>query len=115
MTAGCFDADSMITQAHALQPLQPRGPVVTGALERLARRRGCRAYIAHAGIVRVLHNGLRAALHDPPHAAVLDRYDMPVPRLGREDCAAFALRQHEQDLGVVRRLRLSRSDPLYWL
>ena len=80
--------------------------MVTGALERLARRRGCRAYIAHAGIVRVLHNGLRAVLHDPPHAAVLDRYDMPVPRLGREDCAAFALRQHEQDLGVVRRLPL---------
>ena len=87
--------------------------MVTGALERVSRRHGCRAYIAHAGIVRVLHNELRAVLHDPPHAAVLDRYDMPVPRLGRVDCTAFALRQHEQDLGVVRRLRLSRFDPLY--
>jgi hypothetical protein len=59
-----------------------------------------------AGVVRVLHDGFRGALHDPAHLAVLDRYDMPVLYLGSEDCAAFARRQYEEDLGVVRRLGL---------
>ena len=56
--------------------------------------------------MRILHDGFREALHDPAHVAVLDRYDMPVLDLGSEDCAAFARRQYEQDLGVVRRLGL---------
>ena len=59
-----------------------------------------------AGIVRILHDGFKEALYDPAHVAVLDRYDMPVLYLGSEECAAFARRQYEQDLGVVQRLGL---------
>jgi len=58
------------------------------------------------GVVRVLHDGFKAALHDPAHAAVLDRYDMPLLYMNTEDYAASVRRTMEEEGAVIRRLGL---------
>ena len=56
--------------------------------------------------VRVLHEAFRAALFDPAHIAVLDRFDMQPMYLGPDDYAAFARRQCVEKGERIRRLGL---------
>jgi tripartite-type tricarboxylate transporter receptor subunit TctC len=56
--------------------------------------------------VRVLHEAFRAALFDPAHVAVLDRFDMQPMYLGPDEYAAFARRQFSEEGEMIRRLGL---------
>ena len=57
-------------------------------------------------VVRALHDGFKAALYDPAHLAVLDRYDMPVMYKDSADYAAFAKQQAVEEAAMVRKLGL---------
>ena len=57
-------------------------------------------------VVQVLHDAFRAALEDPAHLAVLERYDMSVAYLNSADYAEAARRQYEEDGAMIRRLGL---------
>ena len=57
-------------------------------------------------VVQVLHDAFRAALEDPAHLAVLERYDMSVAYLDSADYAEAARRQYEEDGAMIRRLGL---------
>jgi tripartite-type tricarboxylate transporter receptor subunit TctC len=59
-----------------------------------------------AGVVRALHDAFKAALYDPQHIAILERFDMPVMYKGPEDYAAFARQQFEEDSAMIRKLGL---------
>jgi tripartite-type tricarboxylate transporter receptor subunit TctC len=56
--------------------------------------------------VRVLHEAFHAALFDPAHVAVLDRFDMQPMYLGPDEYAAFARRQFAEEGEMIRRLGL---------
>jgi tripartite-type tricarboxylate transporter receptor subunit TctC len=58
------------------------------------------------GVVRVLHDAFKAALFDPSHVSVLERFDMPVLYMDSEEYEAFARRLYEEEAGAVRRLGL---------
>jgi tripartite-type tricarboxylate transporter receptor subunit TctC len=58
------------------------------------------------GVVRVLHDAFKAALLDPAHLAVLERFDMQPWYLGSADYAAFAERLWREEGEMVRRLGL---------
>ena len=58
------------------------------------------------GVVKVLHDGFKAALYDPAHLAVLSRFDMPVRYLNSTDYAAFAVEQFAEERRVVQELGL---------
>jgi tripartite-type tricarboxylate transporter receptor subunit TctC len=58
------------------------------------------------GVVRVLHDAFKAALFDPAHLAVLERFDMQPWYLGSADYAAFAERLYREEGEMVRRLGL---------
>ena len=58
-------------------------------------------------VVQVLHDAFKAALDDPAHLAVLERYDMSVAYLDSADYAAAARRQYDEDGAMIRRLGLS--------
>ena len=58
------------------------------------------------GIVRVLHDALRTALHDPAHLAALQRFDMPVIYKNSADYEAFARQLVEEEGAIVRRMGL---------
>jgi tripartite-type tricarboxylate transporter receptor subunit TctC len=57
-----------------------------------------------AGVVQVLHDAFKDALHDPAHTAVLDRFDMQIAYLNTEDYASAVRRQYEQERELARRL-----------
>jgi tripartite-type tricarboxylate transporter receptor subunit TctC len=57
-------------------------------------------------VVQVLHDAFKAALDDPAHLAVLERYDMSVAYLNSADYAEAARRQYEEDGAMIRRLGL---------
>lgn len=57
-------------------------------------------------IVRTLHDGFRAALHDPSHLEVLKRLDMPVEYLNSEDYARFMAETIAMEQQRVERLGL---------
>ncbi len=57
-------------------------------------------------VVQVLHDAFKAALDDPAHLAVLERYDMSVAYLDSADYAAAARRQYDEDGAMIRRLGL---------
>ena len=59
------------------------------------------------GVVRVLHDGFKAALLDPAHVAILERFDMPVMYMDTAAYNAFALRTIEEEGAIIRRLGLS--------
>ena len=59
-----------------------------------------------AGVVRILHDAFKEALHDPAHVAVLERYDMPVAYLDSAAYAAFARDLFEQEAAIIRKLGL---------
>ena len=59
------------------------------------------------GVVRVLHDAFKAALLDPAHVAILDRYDMPVMYMDTAAYNAFAMRTIAEEGAVIRRLGLS--------
>ena len=61
------------------------------------------------GVVRVLHDAFKVALHDPAHLAVLARYDMPLLYLNSDDYAAFAARLFAEESAIIRHLGL-RAD-----
>lgn len=58
------------------------------------------------GIVRVLHDAFKAALHDPSHLAVLERFDMPVIYMNSDDYRASVARVIEEEGAIIRRLNL---------
>ncbi|PZW47129.1 tripartite-type tricarboxylate transporter receptor subunit TctC [Humitalea rosea] len=58
------------------------------------------------GVVRVLHDAFKAALFDPAHIAILDRFDMQPMYLDSEAYATFARRQFEEEGVMIRRLGL---------
>jgi tripartite-type tricarboxylate transporter receptor subunit TctC len=58
------------------------------------------------GVVATLDAAFRAALADPAHVAVLDRYDMQPMYLGPAEYEAFARRQWETEGAMIRRLGL---------
>ncbi|MBB3898759.1 tripartite tricarboxylate transporter substrate binding protein [Roseococcus suduntuyensis] len=57
-------------------------------------------------IVHRLHEGFRAALHDPAHLATLERIDMPLEYLNTDDYAAFMARTTDEEEARVNRLGL---------
>ena len=57
-------------------------------------------------VVQAVHDAFKAALDDPAHLAVLERYDMSVAYLDSADYAAAARRQYEEDGAMIRRLGL---------
>ncbi|WP_191084672.1 tripartite tricarboxylate transporter substrate binding protein [Roseococcus microcysteis] len=57
-------------------------------------------------IVHRLHEGFRAALHDPAHLATLERIDMPLEYLNTADYAAFMARTTDEEEARVNRLGL---------
>ena len=59
-----------------------------------------------AAVVATLHDAFRAALRDPVHLAVLERYDMSEAYLGSADYAAAARRQYDEDRVMIQRLGL---------
>lgn len=58
------------------------------------------------GVVRVLHDALKLALHDPRHLAMLERFDMPVRYMDTAAYSAFAERTNAEEVAMVRRLNL---------
>ncbi len=58
------------------------------------------------GVVRVLHDAFKTALHDPAHLAALERYDMLLRYMDSEAYANFAQRQHAEESAMVRALAL---------
>ena len=58
------------------------------------------------GTVRALHDVFKAALEDPAHLAVLERFDMPVIYKGPEDYAAFVRQQVAEERVLIERLGL---------
>ncbi len=57
-------------------------------------------------VVRVLHDGFKAALHDPSHLAVLARFDMPVRYLNSADYAASIPALVTEERRIVQELGL---------
>ncbi len=58
------------------------------------------------GVVRALHDAFKAALFDPAHVAVLERYDMPVIYMDSAQYTAFARDLFEQEAAIIRKLGL---------
>ncbi len=59
------------------------------------------------GVVRVLHDAFKAALTDPAHLAVLERFDMPVIYMNSDDYRASVQRIIVEEGAVIRRLNLT--------
>ena len=59
-----------------------------------------------AGLVRALHDAFREALFDPPHLAVLEKFDMLVMHKDPAGYEAFARQQFEEDRRMIQRLGL---------
>jgi tripartite-type tricarboxylate transporter receptor subunit TctC len=57
-------------------------------------------------VVKILHDAFKAALFDPAHLAVLERYDMQPEYMSSEDYAAFVRRLYHEEGEMVRRLGL---------
>ncbi|WP_149537766.1 Bug family tripartite tricarboxylate transporter substrate binding protein [Siccirubricoccus phaeus] len=57
-------------------------------------------------VVRIIHDAFRLAVHDPQHAAVLARFDMPVRYLGSEAFADEAVVLKEEARRIVQELGL---------
>ena len=58
------------------------------------------------GIVRVLHDALKVALHDPRHLAMLERFDMPLRYMDTETYTNFTQRLNTEESAIVRHLNL---------
>ena len=56
--------------------------------------------------VRTLHDAFKAALFDPAHLAVLERYDMRPAYMNSGDYAAFVRRLYQEEGEMIRRLGL---------
>ena len=56
------------------------------------------------GVVRVLHDAFKAALYDPAHLAVLDRYDMPNLYMNGDDYRAWVAARVPVERDLVQRL-----------
>jgi tripartite-type tricarboxylate transporter receptor subunit TctC len=59
------------------------------------------------GVVRVLHDAFKAALTDPAHLAVLERFDMPVLYMNSDDYRSSVQRIIVEEGAVIRRLNLT--------
>jgi tripartite-type tricarboxylate transporter receptor subunit TctC len=57
-------------------------------------------------VVRALDAAFRAALFDPAHVAILDRFDMAPWYLGPAEYDAFARKQFAEEGAMIRRLGL---------
>ncbi|MCO6415347.1 tripartite tricarboxylate transporter substrate binding protein [Siccirubricoccus sp. KC 17139] len=60
-----------------------------------------------AGVVRVLHDALKAALFDAENARVRGQFDMPLVYYNTEDYRRFVVERVEYEKAMVRRLNLS--------
>jgi len=58
------------------------------------------------GVARVLHDAFKAALEDPAHAQVLERYDMQADYKNSADYTAFVAQIMREEGEMVRRLNL---------
>jgi len=58
------------------------------------------------GVVRVLQEAFRAAMDDPQHVSVLERFDMPPMFMPAAEYDAFARRQFAEEGVMIRRLGL---------
>jgi tripartite-type tricarboxylate transporter receptor subunit TctC len=58
------------------------------------------------GVVKVLHDALKTALHDPAHRAAMARFDLPLAYLNSADYAAFMRDQSANERLLVERLSL---------
>ncbi|MBR0657222.1 Bug family tripartite tricarboxylate transporter substrate binding protein [Plastoroseomonas arctica] len=58
------------------------------------------------GVVRVLQEAFRAAMDDPQHVSVLDRFDMPPMFMPAAEYDAFARRQFADEGVMIRRMNL---------
>jgi tripartite-type tricarboxylate transporter receptor subunit TctC len=76
-------------------------PIVNSSPYGLAGPRGI-----EPAIVRVLHDAFRDALQDPPHLAILERFDMPLLYQGPEAYAAYARDFFAEDSAMIRRMGL---------
>jgi tripartite-type tricarboxylate transporter receptor subunit TctC len=76
-------------------------PIVNSSPYGLAGPRGM-----DPGVVQVLHDAFRDALHDPAHLAILERFDMPLMYAGPEDYATYARDFYAEDSAMVRRMGL---------
>lgn len=54
------------------------------------------------GVVRVLHDAFRLALHDPAHQELLERMDMPLAYMDSADYAASVPATLEEQRAIVR-------------
>jgi tripartite-type tricarboxylate transporter receptor subunit TctC len=58
------------------------------------------------GVVRALDTAFKAAVADPAHMAVLDKFDMPPMHMGPEEYTNFVRRTVEDESAMVRRMGL---------
>lgn len=61
------------------------------------------------GVVRVLHDAFKAAMHDPLHVAELAKYDQQLAYLGPEDYGRSMRASFEAERRLVERLGLARK------
>jgi tripartite-type tricarboxylate transporter receptor subunit TctC len=57
-------------------------------------------------VVRILDAAFKAAVADPAHVAVLDKFDMPPMHMGPEAYTDFVRRQVEEESAMIRRMGL---------
>lgn len=59
------------------------------------------------GVVRVLHDAMKAALFDPDNVRIRGQFDMPLVYRNTEDYRAFLAQRVEYEKAMVKRLNLS--------
>ena len=57
-------------------------------------------------VLRILHDGFAAAVQDPAHLAVLERYDQPIEYRNSADYAAFLRETVAKEAALIERLGL---------
>jgi tripartite-type tricarboxylate transporter receptor subunit TctC len=58
------------------------------------------------GVVKILHDAFKAALEDPAHRVVLERYDMEPDYMNSADYTAFVQRLYKEEGEMIRKLGL---------
>jgi tripartite-type tricarboxylate transporter receptor subunit TctC len=58
------------------------------------------------GVVKILHDAFKAALEDPAHGVLLERYDMEPDYMNSADYTAFVQRLYKEEGEMIRKLGL---------
>ncbi|MBV1797451.1 tripartite tricarboxylate transporter substrate binding protein [Siccirubricoccus sp. G192] len=61
------------------------------------------------GVVKILHDAFKAALEDPAHQVVLERYDMEPDYMNSADYTAFVQRLYKEEGEMIRKLGLKMN------